>query len=148
MGLADHVVERSAGAVIFYVDPSGIEYLLLRYGKGHWDFPKGHIEDNEGELDTVVREVREETGLTDVVILPGFRRIVGYMYRKNRMLVRKEVVFYLGRTRTKSVVLSSEHRDYVWLAYEKALERLTFDTAKKTLMEAHRLLSSNPTLQT
>lgn len=142
------MVERSAGAVIFYADSSGVEYLLLRYGKGHWDFPKGHIENKEAEMDTVKREVREETGLTDIEIMPGFRRTIGYMYRKNRTLVRKEVIFYLGRTRTKSVVLSHEHRDYAWLGYEKALERLTFETAKKTLMDAHKLLSSRPLLQT
>lgn len=146
--MAGRMVERSAGAVIFYLDNSGIEYLLLRYGKGHWDFPKGHIEDKEGELDTVKREVREETGLTDLEIMPGFRRIISYMYRKNRMLVWKEVVFYLGRTKSKSVVLSNEHRDYAWLGYEKALDRLTFDTARKTLIEAHKLLSNNPLLQT
>ncbi|GBC69807.1 Diadenosine hexaphosphate hydrolase [archaeon HR01] len=140
--------EKSAGAVIFYQDTSKLLFLLLRYGKGHWDFPKGHIEDQEDEKDTVRREVREETGIEDIEILPDFRKTIQYKYRKDKLLVRKEVVFYLGRAKTLNVVLSPEHRDYAWLSYERALERLTFETARQTLIDAHKALAAKLGLQT
>ena len=133
------IFERSAGAVLFYRDLV-IEYLLLRYGAGHWDFPKGEIEPGEGELETVRREVWEETGIRDIEIIPGFRKKIHYYYRKSGQLVRKTVVFYLARAPTKEVTLSYEHTGYVWLDYENALRRLTFKTAKETLREAHEFL--------
>jgi len=58
--------EKSAGAVTFYKEGSNIEFLLLHYGKGHWGFPKGHIEANESEEQAMLRELEEETGINDV----------------------------------------------------------------------------------
>ena len=55
-------------------------------------------------------------------------------------MVRKTVVFYLARSPTKDVKLSYEHIGYVWLDYENALKKLTFETAKETLREAHEFL--------
>jgi tRNA nucleotidyltransferase (CCA-adding enzyme) len=61
-------VEKSAGAVIFYKEKDKEpEYLLLHYpgstekAKDYWDFPKGHIEENETEIETVKREVKEDS---------------------------------------------------------------------------------------
>ena len=53
--------ERSAGAIIFREEKRKIYYLLLHYESGHWDFPKGHVEKEEKEKETVKREIREET---------------------------------------------------------------------------------------
>lgn len=52
--------ERGAGGVVF--DRSG-NVLVLRHASGHWVFPKGHVEAGETELDTALREVREESGV-------------------------------------------------------------------------------------
>ncbi|MCD6312666.1 MAG: NUDIX domain-containing protein [Thaumarchaeota archaeon] len=131
--------EVSAGAVVFYLG-NEVEYLLLHYEAGHWDFPKGAIEPGESELDTVKREVWEETGIKDLEIIPGFRKRIQYFYRKSRQLVRKTVIFYLARSFTKDVTLSYEHVGYIWLGYEDALRRLTFKTARETLREAHEFL--------
>ncbi len=134
--------EKSAGAVLFYMNKT-IEYLLLHYEAGHWDFPKGAIEAGESEVDTVKREVWEETGIKDIEIIPGFRKTIHYFYRKSRHLVRKTVVFYLARAPTQEVTLSYEHVGYVWLNYENAMRRLTFKTARDTLREAHEFLIKN-----
>lgn len=133
--------EYSAGAVVFYMDESLLEYLLLHYEAGHWDFPKGVIEPGETELDTVRREVWEETGIKDIEIVPEFRREIHYFYRKLGQLVRKTVVFYLARAPTKEVRLSYEHVGYIWLDYPRALSKLTFRTARETLKAAHEHLT-------
>jgi len=139
--------ETSAGAVLFYTaDWKLIEYLILHYEAGHWDFPKGAIEEGETELDTVRREVWEETGISGIEIVPGFRKTIQYFYRKAGQLVRKTVIFYLARAPTKEVTLSYEHVGYAWLDYENALRRLTFKTAKETLREAHEYLLKNSSL--
>ena len=55
----------SAGAVL--VRPAGASwhYLLLRVYRT-WDFPKGGLEPGETPIQAATREVKEETGLTDL----------------------------------------------------------------------------------
>ena len=57
--------EISAGAVLHLMDKNfEINYLILNYSYGHWDFPKGNIESGETEIETIKREVMEETGIS------------------------------------------------------------------------------------
>ena len=136
------IKERSAGAVIFYAAEGEPEYLLLHYTAGHWDFPKGNIEPGESELETVRREVEEETGIRDIELVYGFRKLIHYHYRKGKELVSKEVVFYLAESKTKDVRISWEHTGYVWLGYEDALKKLTYKNAKELLKDAHEVVKS------
>jgi len=134
-------VERSAGAVIFRREGPLVFYLLLRYELGHWDLPKGHIEKGEKTEETVRREVLEETGLSDLAIIPGFKKTIQYQYAwppkvKEQELRMKFVAFFLGETNTKEVALSDEHIGFSWLQYGDALEKLTYKTAKDVLIAA------------
>jgi bis(5'-nucleosidyl)-tetraphosphatase len=137
--------ERSAGAVLFSLDSAvgKIEYLLLNYAAGHWDFPKGNIENGEDEIQTARREIQEETGIYDVEFFKGFRNKIEYHYRRNQRLIQKEVIFFLARTSRREVTLSHEHNAYTWLAYEKALALLTYNNAKNVLVEAKLFLEKN-----
>ena len=51
--------------------------------KGHWDFPKGHIEKGEKIKDTIRREVEEETGLKDIKFIEGFKEWIKYFFKHN-----------------------------------------------------------------
>lgn len=138
-------IEKSAGALVFYKNQD-IEYLLLHYPSGaktsreYWDLPKGHIEKGEKEIDTVKREVREETGLEDIELIGNFKEHIKYFFRSEGQTIFKTVTFYLAKAQTKDVKISFEHIGYVWLLYEEALERLTFDNAKEILKKAHQFL--------
>jgi len=138
--------ERSAGAVIFRKDKE-IKYLLLHYEAGHWDFPKGHVEEKEAELDTIKREVREETSIEDIELVLDFREKIEYYYKLKGELMHKEVVFYLAKTKTEQVRISFEHIGYIWLPYDKAMEKLTFKNAKEILKKANAFLKTHKTLE-
>jgi bis(5'-nucleosidyl)-tetraphosphatase len=133
--------ERSAGAVVFYMgENSEPEYLLLHYSAGHWDFPKGNIEAGENEKQTATREIREETRIDDVEFLDGFRMKIEYKYRHGKKVVRKEVVLYLARTRTRNVILSHEHIGFAWKKFDEAMQQLTYLNAKNLLSAAKKHL--------
>lgn len=138
--------EKSAGAIVFRVERGKPQYLLLRYPsarskKEYWDLPKGHMEKGEQEKDTVVREVREETGLKDVEFFDGFREEIRYWFQAKGQKISKTVAFYLAQTRQKSITISSEHLGFLWLGYEEARAKLTYKNAKQVLKEAYDFLS-------
>jgi bis(5'-nucleosidyl)-tetraphosphatase len=133
------IEERSAGAVLFRETPSGNLYLLLNYPSGHWDFVKGNIEKGETLTETVIREIREETGINDVNFVEGFENKVEYHYQRNGELVHKEVVFFLAKTNTSDVKISHEHLGFIWLAFDDALKKLTYKNAQH-IMKRIRIL--------
>lgn len=142
--------EKSAGAIIFRMIKGVPHYLLLRYPSKHWEFAKGHIEPGESLEKTVRREVQEETGITDLKIIPGFKKYSKYFFKKHYHLsgaekkkapwVFKLVTFYLAETRTEIIVLSPEHLAFAWLPIKEALKKTTFKNAKELLKQADAYL--------
>ncbi len=169
--------ERSVGAVVFRrprtilqrikegkkvqgKEKNKILYLLIQHPKsdgyqGHWDFPKGHIEKGETKEEALRREVKEETGIEKIKIIPGFSEWYQYFYRakskerKERKLLKrginifKIVTIYLIETKERKVKLSFEHIDYKWLEYEKARDLITYEKARKVLEKANQYLVSS-----
>ena len=139
--------EQSAGAVVFRLEKGQPKYLLLHYpsmakkGRSYWDLPKGHLERGETEQQTVHREVREETGLKDISLIPGFRELITYSFRAQGKNIFKTVVFYLAQTSRQEVRISSEHSGCVWLPYAQAMSYLKFQNAKRVITKAHHFLS-------
>ncbi|MFO7990696.1 MAG: NUDIX domain-containing protein [Thermoplasmata archaeon] len=134
--------ERSAG-VLLYREDGKREYLLLHYPAGHWDFPKGHVENGESETETALRELTEETGVNEdeVELEDGFKEEIDYFYHKGRELSHKKVIFFLGRTCKGKINISREHQGFTWLPYDEALINLTFMNAKNLLKKAKKYLN-------
>lgn len=128
--------ERSAGAVIFKSSAQEERSYLLLLNAGHWDFPKGNREAGESELQTVLREVAEETGLTNIALVPGFRRVIEYYYRREGKNVHKQVVYLLAQTQIGEVRISKEHQGFGWFRFGEAVQRASFDNSKTILAEA------------
>lgn len=133
--------EHSAGVVLYRQMKEGREYLLLHYPGGHFDFAKGHIEGDESEQEAAYRELKEETGIENIVWIDGYKEKIEYIYRRFGELSLKDVVFFLARTEQKKVIISHEHQGSVWLPYKEALQKLTFQSAKDLLSKAEKTLS-------
>lgn len=140
-------IKKSAGAVIFKKEKGKIFYLLLNYAaigrvdKSYWGFSKGTIEKGEKEIDTIIREIREETGIKDLKFIKGFKETEKYFFRSKGENIFKTVFYLLAETKTKKIKLSFEHLGREWLPYEEAIENLSFKNAKKILKKANDFLS-------
>lgn len=138
---------HSAGVVLYRIKNENVEYLLLQYAAGHWDFAKGKIEVGETKRQAALRELAEEAGLAaklDDTFLASFE----YFYTDyDGQKAHKIVSLFLGEVQgSDAVTLSHEHIGYEWLVYEAALGRLTFENARGVLEKAndYLLLSQLP----
>lgn len=141
--------EKSAGAIIFRIQDGIPCYLLLHYHSGHWEFARGHFEEGEDELETVRREVKEETGIDAMEIVPGFKGHTKFSFKRTWGLspeakkkapwTMKIVTLYLAETFSMEVRISDEHKGYGWFSFEDALKKLPKD-AKKVFTKAHEFV--------
>lgn len=134
--------EKSAGIILYSLTKGQREYLLLHYPSGHFDFPKGHMEGQETEQEAAKRELEEETGIQNFELIPGYRESIEYTFSVNKKVIQKEVVFFVGKTSETQVKISHEHQGFVWLPYEQALQKLTFDNAKNLIKKAEQHLKT------
>lgn len=101
--------------------------MLIQQKKGNWGFPKGHVEFNETEKQTAIREVKEETNL-DVKIFNNRRYTEKYISYKGGM---KQVVYFLakqiGGVEKKQ---DSEISAMKWVEFDEAIKKLTYSNTK------------------
>ena len=121
--------EKSCGAVIF----DGDKILVLQQAEGHWGFPKGHVENNETEIETAIREIKEETNL-DIEINEKFRYSEKYFPTKG---IEKEVVYFIAK-KVGGIIKPQEEevQKIEWYNFENAIKRLTFKNSRKILRKA------------
>lgn len=134
------IEEHSAGIITYREESDGRHYLLLHYPGGHFDYPKGHIEKGESEHEAAERELKEETGIDNFIWIEGYKEMMHYTYHHGPNLMSKYVVYFLARTKTKEIIISHEHQGSIWLSYEQAYKKLTFQSAKDLLEKAEKFL--------
>jgi len=118
--------EKSCGAVIFNEG----KVLVIQQAAGHWGFPKGHVEEGETEIETAIREIKEETNL-DVEINEKFRYVETYSPKED---VEKDVVFFIAKKVGGDIkAQEAEVQKIQWFSVEEAMEKLTFESAKNVL---------------
>jgi bis(5'-nucleosidyl)-tetraphosphatase len=134
-------LEHSIGAVIKYDNPSTGEqypaFLILRNRRGYWGFPQGHKESGESEMQTLKREVNEETGIRSMDVLSYIGAIRYSYFRTDGMKNEKEVKFYFATTPVRNIIISSEHESYKWVTFIEALNFLNHRQLKSIFMKGH-----------
>ena len=131
--------ERSAGAIIYRITAEGdLRFLLLQAALGKpWGFPKGKLDRGETEEQAARREIAEEAGLQEIAFAPDFRYVVRYTFRRGRVLIRKDVVYFLARTDNPDVQISWEHVAFRWAPLDEALELVNYENAREALRRAN-----------
>lgn len=136
------LIERSCGAVVFTKDNGQTEYVIVRSRQGFYGFPKGHVEGNETETDTALREVKEEVGLT-VNLIDGFKVEDSYLFHYNGEVRFKKVVYFLGEYSGQvPVAQESELSSVHLLTFEDAISVFQFGNLKHILTEVHTFLTA------
>jgi 8-oxo-dGTP pyrophosphatase MutT (NUDIX family) len=132
----------SSGGVVYRVENSIPLFLLLTSNKrGIWCLPKGLIEENEDEVTTAMREVREETGVSRVK-LRGKVGQIKYQFGFRARTFDKTVHFFLFETDQADAKVGTEHDAMEWMPYEKALQTLSYPNEKDMLTKAWSMIQA------
>lgn len=132
-------METSCGVVL--VNFGSI--LLLQYPQGHWDFPKGHVEESdEDKKATAARELSEETGIDEIQFIDEFEYRTAYDFRHKGRKIEKQVFWFIAETETMSVSISHEHREHLWLEWDDAMKQLTHNESQGVLAAARTHMRS------
>ncbi len=134
------IKEKSCGAVVYKKETEEIYILIEKMQKGHYSIPKGHVENNETEIETAQREIKEETNL-EVEIDTNFREVVTYSPYAGCL---KDVVFFVAKAKTTNLINQEEEVSSLkWLKPIDALAILTHYSDKKVLEKALKYLGVN-----
>jgi 8-oxo-dGTP pyrophosphatase MutT (NUDIX family)/phosphohistidine phosphatase SixA len=123
----------AAGAVVFR--PGKDVLLIHRPRYDDWSFPKGKLDPGEHVAAAAVREVAEETGLR-VRLGPPLAEQQYTLENGNRKVVSYWVGRVVGDDDVSGYAPNNEVDAVEWVAYDKALDRLTHDHDRDTLREA------------
>jgi mutator protein MutT len=134
--------EISAGAVVFeFINQMPEIVIYSRKNATEWCLPKGKIEQGETAQHAAIREVREETGLQGLIIEPLEDIHYQYQDKKRDLLIEKTVHFFLMKKQTEiSQKYDPEVESVVWLSIDKALEKLSFESERRVVSKAGKLL--------
>jgi 8-oxo-dGTP pyrophosphatase MutT (NUDIX family) len=132
----------SCGAVVVRETDAGWRTLMLRAYR-NWDFPKGICEEGEPPMEAAIREVGEETGITDLDFPWGDRSMETGPYSRG-----KTARYYLARTGHETVELGvapeigrPEHHEFRWVDFDEAYD-LTTPRVRQVVQWARQIVGA------
>lgn len=123
---------KSVGAVVLNEQYKVL--LVFQKKNAYWEFPKGKVEEGEEEIDTLQREIFEETGIRHFRLSKTFRATMRYTFMYEGRRVKRQVIYYLVMT-NDPVRISDEHTAYRWLSLRSAQKLLKHANHRKILDE-------------
>ena len=133
MEQANVVKEKSCGAIVYRYLGTDLYILMIQMNVGHWSFPKGHVEGDETEVATAIREVKEETNI-DIFVDKNFREVTTYSPLSG---ILKDVVYFVATPISNHVIPQEEEvSDVKWVHSDDALNIVTYDSDRNILYKA------------
>lgn len=133
------IKEKSCGAVVYRYEDGVLKILIEKMKKGHYSIPKGHVEGDETEEQTALREIKEETNL-DVKLNTSFRHVISYNPYPDCV---KDVVFFLAEFCGGEIINQEcEVSSISWETVDDALNIITHESDKDVVRAAVKAIES------
>ncbi len=128
------------GVGVFIMNKNNQTVMGIRSDNKLWATPGGEVDDNETPIEALYREVKEETGISDID--PIF---VGISFDESNKGIWTSFVFVAYTNTTKLVPQSGEFDNLEWVDLDNVLTKELFGPTKKAyhqIMEANKELFS------
>ena len=115
---------------------------MIRDRYGQWGLPKGHLEDGESSKQAALREVNEETGLSDLELSEQLG-VTGWSFRAKGSVVHKSGTFYLMYSEEGDPMPQLEEgiTECVWVPAHEACSKIKYKNLHQILQKAQRVLT-------
>lgn len=130
---------RVVRAIAYDFQEQEMKYLLLKTKKGYWQNPQGGIDENESEIEAIIRETKEETGLNIIEVFPNTRNFKEYDTERKGEIIHTLLSSYAVKIDSnQKVKLSNEdgHTDFKWVNYKDSLKLLNKYPEQKEVFES------------
>ena len=120
-------VVEAAGGIVY--NEKG--QILFIYRRGHWDLPKGKIDKKEISSDAAIREVSEETGLTNLKLGEHIKTSF-HTYRTQKKRILKPTYWFRMECMESNPELNLQEEEDIlkaqWLSPEEFLKNYADST--------------------
>jgi len=139
--------DKSFGIIpIFKNTNNNFVFCIVRHAEGHWSFPKGHQNRGETEQETAIRELKEETGISNVNLLNNKSFFENYSFEKNNFKYNKSNKYFIGLVPSMATTTLNDFKKEIpelrWGTYEEAKKVITFPEAREVLDQAFKYLQT------
>lgn len=142
MGNKKVVQKVVLGGVVF--DTKG-KFLIMQRNEnediypGLWELPSGKKEELEEAKDSLLREIKEETGMDVEIVMPI--SVFNYQIEKpEEIRDSTQINFLVKKKDGQEVNISEEHQNYAWVSKDELAKYEISEQTKKVLVTASELL--------
>ena len=135
----------SAGGIIIKRPNKTVQVLLIKDMKGNWTFPKGVVEKGESHEVAAKREIFEETGLKNIILIQKLSPI-HYAYQRNGLIHKTVHYFLFEWLGDEQIRLQAEEgiSDSIWLTIDEAKKIIGYPKTNMILLDEIQHFTINP----
>ncbi len=113
------LVVEAAGGLVFNEEGA----LLMIFRKGHWDLPKGKMDEGETIEEAAVREVEEETGVGQIQLKGFFQKTYHFYREKDNKRAIKLSHWYLMKAPKQPLTpqIEEDIQEAIWIKIDDFL---------------------------
>jgi len=137
------MTHQTAGGILFSQDLKQV-YLIYKTTRDEFLLPKGHIEDDESIIDTAKREIYEETGYRNFLLL-GTEPLVTNKFTLpdgDTKIVRFFIAILLSDKRQITKWMAEEHLGGRWFKIDEAIDKAKYEDIKLSIKKARDVIQT------
>ena len=120
-----------------------IYVALLKDKDNCWVIPKGHVGNGENFVETAIREIKEETGIT--LNKNNFiNKVCEYKYYTNKEKCEKLIKVYVFQKEKQDYITPLSKENFIdgkWITIDDAIEILKYQEQKYALNKVKKLFN-------
>ncbi|MCA1023670.1 NUDIX hydrolase [Halobacillus litoralis] len=110
-----------------------------------WCYIGGGIEEGEKAWEAALREVKEETGITNLPLYSSNQFDKIYSPEENYIYIAPVFVGYVDES--QKVNLNYEHSDYKWVSFKEACDTVSIPGNEEVLLSIEKHFVNRPPLE-